>query len=96
MQISKNGQKRIGKYLAAKRVASNLSQAEVAKKLEFDSSQLVSNWERGLCLPPSKRLPTIIRLYNLDRKAVYNLIMSEYEKALKEILLPPPKLKKAN
>lgn len=37
------------RLLKEKRLASGLSQLEIAKTLGYSSGQFVSNWERGLC-----------------------------------------------
>jgi transcriptional regulator with XRE-family HTH domain len=34
------------------RHAANMSQGDVAKKMGYSSPQFVSNWERGLSMPP--------------------------------------------
>lgn len=41
---------KIGKYIASKRKALGLTQAQLAEKLGM-SSKSVSKWERGICLP---------------------------------------------
>lgn len=41
---------KIGKYIAAKRKALGMTQAQVAEKLGM-SDKSVSKWERGICLP---------------------------------------------
>ena len=41
---------KIGKYIAGKRKALGLTQAQVAEKLGM-SDKSVSKWERGICLP---------------------------------------------
>lgn len=43
-------QKKIGKYIAEKRKALNLTQAQLAEQLGM-SDKSVSKWERGVCLP---------------------------------------------
>ena len=41
---------KIGKYIAGKRNALGMTQAQVAEKLGM-SDKSVSKWERGICLP---------------------------------------------
>ena len=41
---------KIGKFIAARRKALGLTQAQVAQKLGM-SDKSVSKWERGVCLP---------------------------------------------
>lgn len=48
--------KQLGRFLRKKRVASGLTQGELANKLGFASSQFVSNIERGVSLIPVPRI----------------------------------------
>lgn len=50
-----------GKWLRSCRKQARLTQAELAKVLGYDTSQLISNIERGVSLLPSKRLPEFAR-----------------------------------
>ena len=43
-------QSKIGAYIAVKRKAQDLTQAQLAQKLGV-SDKSVSKWERGVCLP---------------------------------------------
>lgn len=43
-------QSKIGAYIAVKRKAQGLTQAQLAQKLGV-SDKSVSKWERGVCLP---------------------------------------------
>ena len=43
-------QSKIGAYIAVKRKAEDLTQAQLAQKLGV-SDKSVSKWERGVCLP---------------------------------------------
>jgi transcriptional regulator with XRE-family HTH domain len=50
-----------------KRLELGLSQSQVANKLGFSSPQFVSNWERGLALPPIVCLPELLKLLKLNK-----------------------------
>jgi transcriptional regulator with XRE-family HTH domain len=54
--------KKFGKWLRNCRKQARVTQAELAKALGYDSSQLISNIERGVSLLPSKRLPEFARV----------------------------------
>jgi transcriptional regulator with XRE-family HTH domain len=54
--------KKFGKWLRTCRKQARITQAELAKALGYDSSQLISNIERGVSLLPSKRLPEFARV----------------------------------
>ena len=45
-----------GEYLKEKRVAADLTQKEVAEKIGYSSAQYISNFERGIALPPLSKL----------------------------------------
>ena len=65
----------IGNYLRVKREAMKITQIELADKLGYATSQFVSNWERGLCRPPSDRLKQIVKLLKINRSEFLKLIM---------------------
>lgn len=52
-----------GRWLQSCRKQARITQAELAKALEYDSPQLISNIERGVSLLPSKRLPDFARVF---------------------------------
>ena len=47
-------QEKIGKFIALKRKEKNLTQQELADKLDI-TKNAVSKWERGLCLNNKKK-----------------------------------------
>lgn len=51
--------------LCAKREKANLSQRDLAQKLGMASAQLISNWERGKCEPPVKKLAAISKILDI-------------------------------
>ncbi|HVK61022.1 MAG TPA: helix-turn-helix transcriptional regulator [Bdellovibrionales bacterium] len=51
-----------GTWLRDRRRQAQLTQSDLAKALEYDSSQLISNIERGVSLLPSKRIPDFARV----------------------------------
>lgn len=50
-----------GRWLRDCRKQARITQAELAVALGYDSSQLISNIERGVSLLPSKRIPDFAR-----------------------------------
>lgn len=59
------------------RVRAGLSQREVADAFGDKSAQFCSNWERGLCPVPVKRLPKLAKLYRVPLKTLFNRFMKE-------------------
>lgn len=72
----------ISEYLRKKRVAAGLTQSHVAKSLGYSTAQFVSNWERGLSLPPVAKLGRIVDLYKLDSHELVQLIVDEQKRQL--------------
>ena len=67
--------KELGKLLYEKRIEANLSQKDVAYKLGYGSPQFISNYERGICSPPLKKLKKIAKLYNIKPKIIADLFI---------------------
>lgn len=64
----------VGTFLRDARVAKGLTQGYVAKQLGYSSPQFISNFERGIALPPVKKLKLIIKLYGLSATALIDVI----------------------
>lgn len=69
-------QPEIHSFLKEKRVQAQLSQADVAKELGYSSPQFISNWERGLVLPPLQTMSTLVKLYKLNREDVIERLVA--------------------
>ncbi|MCB0415459.1 MAG: helix-turn-helix transcriptional regulator [Bdellovibrionales bacterium] len=79
--------KTLGSYLKNKRVQTGLTQAEVAKKLNYASPQFISNFERGLCSPPLKNLKVLVKLYSISVDEILDLMLKEQEEILRSALI---------
>lgn len=71
--------KDLGKYLAEKRLEKGLSQNEVANLLGYSSGQFISNFERGICAPPLKKLRVLMGLYSLSLDRITRLLLDAQE-----------------
>lgn len=74
MRTSDRFQK-LGLYLKKKRIEANLTQFEVATKLGYNNSQLISNVERGLCGLPLNKLSTLAKIYSLDKRQLADILL---------------------
>lgn len=83
----------LGKFLQNKRHESKLTQKELASILGNMDSQFVSNWERGLCAPPSHAFEKIIDVLKLNREKLVE-IMLEDSKATIEAKVYKKKIKR--
>lgn len=79
--------KRIGLYLKKQRTMLGLSQKEVAKRIGLQSSQFISNIERGICATPLEVLRKFLDIYKQDGKIIVDLMTRSYAHNLKRILL---------
>ncbi len=73
----------IGKFLKDKRAKAGLTQQEVALGLSYDTAQFVSNWERGISLPPLAALPKLASLYKAPAKEFIEVMCEYQEQVLK-------------
>ena len=75
-------------YLQMRRLANNKSQKEVAERLGHKTPQMVSNWERGQCLPPLndiKKLCTFIGAkFSEVSEMIIDIKLAETRAKLKE------------
>jgi transcriptional regulator with XRE-family HTH domain len=65
-----------GKYLRQKREDVNLSQGEVARKLDYSTAQFVSNWERGLAAPPADKMKRLVTLLEIPEDEIIDMLSS--------------------
>lgn len=84
--IGKAAFSRIGDYFKDRRVNAGLTQADVAQALGLSTGQFISNWERGVSMPPMDYLPRLVKLYRMNRSELVQLYTTEQERFIKEIL----------
>lgn len=78
----------VGEYLKELRIKSGKTQREVSTVLGYSSAQFISNFERGIALPPLKKLKTLQELYKGNVSKLIELTLQSERailgKALKE------------
>lgn len=62
-------------YLLKARESKGFTQKQLAKKLGIVSAQLISNWERGLCTPPIKKLNKLSAILSIEFDPTFELVM---------------------
>ena len=72
----------LGKYLKKKRVVAGFTQAELATNLGDVHTQFISNWERGLCAPPSHCFHELILLLKLNRVDLVEAMLADSKKII--------------
>lgn len=85
-------QRYFGSVLKALREKAGLSQTAVAKQLDYSTPQFVSNWERGLSMPPLDVMPLLSSIYKISATEMINIVeryqlqlLSHQKKKLKKI-----------
>ena len=87
--------KKIGKFIAKKRVEKGFTQESLAEELDL-SNRSISKWERGICLPEAAKMPTLCKLFDITINDLFSgeiVDMKNNEKKLEENLLELTKLK---
>lgn len=67
----------LGNFLKNKRIETNLTQRELASALGNMNSQFVSNWERGLCAPPSHCFQKLIEMLKVNRESLVQIMLED-------------------
>ena len=70
-----------GAYLKKEREGRQYTQKYVADRLGFRTPQLISNWERGIAVPPLKEIRKLAQLYAVDRDELITIV-TEYQRAV--------------
>lgn len=65
----------LGEYLQKMRTEAGLTQREVSLALGYSSAQFISNFERGIAVPPLNKLKVLIKMYNMPVETVLNIIL---------------------
>jgi transcriptional regulator with XRE-family HTH domain len=67
----------LAELLIELRVKNGLTQRQVATRLGYTSAQFVSNWERGLSAPPTKKLGEIAEIYKTSSDGLFKIILKQ-------------------
>ncbi len=81
----------VGEYLKELRRKAGLTQREVSLALGYSSAQFISNFERGIVLPPLKKMKVLHEMYRGDVNQLINLTISAERMILAEALKRRPK-----
>lgn len=73
----------VGRFLRARRVKVGLTQLDVANHLQYTTAQFISNWERGISMPPMDTLPRIANLLRIPPRDLIDVINDYQEQVLK-------------
>lgn len=79
-----NAYKRIGAMIKEARISKNITQAELAEQLGFETPQFISLIERGLSKPPLKLIGQVIPILGLNEKLITKMLLDHEENKIKE------------
>ncbi len=86
----------LGTFLKQKRIESNLTQKELAHSLGNMNSQFVSNWERGLCAPPSHSFQRLIDVLRINRDRLVEIMLDDARTVIESRVYKKGKKKSAS
>jgi transcriptional regulator with XRE-family HTH domain len=73
----------IGNFIKQNRTKAGVTQEQLAERLGYSTAQFVSNWERGISLPPLKSLPPLAEVIDVSAKAMMDLMMKYQDEVRK-------------
>lgn len=82
----------LGTYLKEKRIQNELTQHELSSTLKLHS-QFVSNWERGLCAPPSHSFEKLIEKLKINREELVDAMLEDSKSVIESKVYPKKRLK---
>ena len=78
----------LGEYLQSMRTKAGLTQREVSLALGYSSAQFISNFERGIAVPPLKKLKVLVKMYDMPVETVMNMILEAEREIILNALKP--------
>jgi transcriptional regulator with XRE-family HTH domain len=78
----------LGEYLQAMRTKAGFTQREVSLALGYSSAQFISNFERGIAVPPLKKLKVLVKMYDMPVETVMNMILEAEREIILNALKP--------
>lgn len=91
LSIEKNGKAEreirrriVGEFLRKERQKAGLTQQAVAKAFSYATAQFISNWERGLSLPPLNAIARLCELYAISASSMVE-VLYRYEQDLLKV-----------
>ena len=76
----------IGETLKRSRIQAGITQKELAEAMDLISSQMVSNWERNLCLPPVKKLRVLRHQLGMPKQKLKTIMLDAYSQKIEPYL----------
>ena len=83
MSIKRNN---LAQFLKEKRILSGCSQSVVSQKLGYKTPQFISNWERGISVPPINVIRKVAQMYHSSAEELFELILEVAIEGIEEDL----------
>lgn len=86
---------KIGKFITSKRKEKNITQSELAEKLNI-TDRAISKWENGICLPDASNMLDLCKILDITISDLFSgevVDMKDNQKRLEENLLEMTRLK---
>ncbi len=86
---------KIGKFISTKRKEKNITQSELAEKLNI-TDRAISKWENGTCLPDASNMPDLCKILDISINDLFSgevVDMKDNERKLEENLLEMTQIK---
>lgn len=86
---------KIGKFISSKRKEKNITQIELAEKLNI-TDRAISKWENGVCLPDANNIPLLCKILDISINDLFSgevVDMKDNEKKLEENLIEMTRIK---
>ena len=64
------------RHLTDLRNKRGLTQTQLAKLMGYSSGQFISNWERGLALPPLPALFPLAKIFGVSADSLFHLVLA--------------------
>ena len=71
-----DAQAKLRRTLTDLRLRQGLTQSGLASLLGYSNGQFISNWERGLALPPIPTLFPLARIFEVSAESLFNLVLA--------------------
>ncbi len=77
---------KLGKFLQAARKKAGLSQGDVKNILGYQSPQIISDWERGICGVPLTSTKQVLEAYKIKEEIFITKCLEAYREELEKCL----------